>query len=107
MANLSVQHADVTGTTLAFAAASAGGDRVTAGAGIYVIVRNGGASAVTVTLATPGTVFNGQQIPDTTISVGAGASVIVPVNRNYRSDDGLADITYSDVTSVTVAALAA
>lgn len=106
MANLVPQNASVNGTTLNYVAATAGGDRVTTGSNIYLLVRNGGGASVTVTLATPGTIFNGQQIPDTTVAVAAGADVIIPANANYRDTDGRAAITYSDVTSLTVAAIA-
>ena len=59
---------------------------------------------MTVTLDVPGQAFNATPVADTPIVVAAGAEVIVPLLRAYRSEsDGLAGISYSLATSVTVA----
>lgn len=108
MATLTNQSVRATnGTVVAYAAATAGGDKVTPSPSTLLLVRNASAGAVTVTLDATGLVFNGQSVPDTTVSVPAGADAFIPVTSEYRNPtDGLAAITYSAVASVTVAALA-
>lgn len=105
MATLTAQNARVTaGRVVTFAAAAAGGDRAPVGDGLYLIVKNGSGSSITVTLDSIGLVFNGGAIPDTAIPVAAAGELLVPLLRNYQSDsDGLAGISYSAVTTVTVA----
>lgn len=107
MATLALQPTtSPTGTTLTFAAAAVGGDKCPVGTNVLLLVRNDSASSVTVTLDATGLVFNGLAVPDTAVVVAAGAEAVVPVSDHYRaSADGLAAITYSAVTTVTVAAL--
>jgi len=107
MATLTAQPATaIGGRTITFTAASAGGDKVKPGSNVLLLVRNDSASSITVTLDATGLVFNGQNVPDTTVAVAAGAEAIIPVTADYRNaSDGLAAITYSAVTTVTVAAL--
>lgn len=107
MATLTAQSATaIGGRTITFAAASAGGDKVAPGNNVYLLVKNGSTAAITVTLDATGLVFNGAAVPDTAVTVGVGADAIVPVTADYRNTtDGLAAITYSAVTTVTVAAL--
>jgi hypothetical protein len=92
--------ADVAGQA---AAAAGGGDTAPVGSGRFLYVANGDASAKTVTVATPGT-SKGLAIADASISVAAGDHAIIPLNDIYRGTNGRAAITYSAVTSVTVAA---
>lgn len=104
MATIAVQNIINTGLDPVFAAASAGGDKAITGPGAYLEVKNGGGSAVTVTLATPGTVDGDLAVADRTVSVPAGGSRKVALPHLYRNpSDGLAAISYSAVTSVTVA----
>ena len=107
MATLTTQPATaIGGRTITYTAASAGGDKVAPGPNVYLLVKNGSAAAITVTLDTTGTAFNGVAIPDTTVTVAAGTDAIIPITSDYRNTtDGLAAITYSAVTTVTVAAL--
>ena len=107
MATITYQQSKTTGTALNFVAASAGGDQVaTSDRGLF-LVKNGGASAVTVTVATPGNTKYGAAIPDISVSVAAGATTAVgPLPSDLANSSGVADITYSAVTSVTVAAVA-
>ena len=107
MATLTTQPATaIGGKTITYTAASAGGDKVAPGPNVYLLVKNGSAAAITVTLDTTGTAFNGVAIPDTAVTVAAGAETIIPITADYRNTtDGLAAITYSAVTTVTVAAL--
>lgn len=105
MATLTAQTlATVAGRTITFTAASAGGDKATTGPNSYLLINNGSASPITATLVTPGLAFNAGAIPDTTVTVAAGAIAIVPVTNEYKDDaDDLAAITYSSATTVTVA----
>ena len=107
MATLTTQPATaIGGKTITYTAASAGGDKVAPGPDVYLLVKNGSAASITVTLDATGAVFNGQPVPDTVVSVAAGAETIIPVTRDYENaTDGLAAIAYSAVTTVTVAAL--
>jgi hypothetical protein len=105
MAALSAQSVPVAGAAPSFASAAAGGDTAPVGSDLVLCVRNGGASAVTVTVVTPGQ-FNGLDIADASISVAAGASAFVPMTAVYRDPiSNRASVTYSAVTSVTVAVL--
>jgi len=82
--------------------ATSGGDTCAAGEGIFLEVDNGSAAAVTVTLATPGTV-EGLAIDDRAVSIPAGERWKIPVPRLFAKADGQCDITYSSATTVTVA----
>lgn len=84
-------------------AAAAGGDTAPVGPGRFLYINNADASSKTVTIATPGTV-NGHAIADASVAVGAGDHAIIPLHNVYRGATGRAAITYSAVTSVTVAA---
>lgn len=105
MATLTAQNArTVGGRTLTLSAASGGGDRAPIGNDLFLLIRNGSGSSMTVTLDATGVAFNASAVADTAIVVAAGAEVIVPLLRAYRSEsDGLAGISYSLATSVTVA----
>lgn len=105
MATLAAQNARVVGgKTVTMSAASGSGDRAPVGNDVFLLVRNGSESSVTVTLDSTGKTFNAGDVPDTAVAVAAGATAIVPLVRAYRSEsDGLAGISYSAATSVTVA----
>lgn len=107
MATLTTQTITADGLSPSYASAAGGGDKVRPGRGVFIHVRNGDASPMTVTLATPGTV-DGLAIADRAVTVAAGGSRMIPVPvaaYGDPADSGLASITYSAVTSVTVAAL--
>lgn len=107
MATLTYQQASIQGAAYASAAANVGGDKVAPHSRGAVIVENGDASPITVTIAVPGTDKYGQARPDIPVTVAAGAAKIIgPFPADLASDvDGLVAITYSGVTSVTVAAV--
>lgn len=70
-------------------------------------MKNGDASAHTVTVVTPGEVIAGVDKGDVAVSVPAsGERVLGPFPADHFADptDGLADITYDAVTSVTIGA---
>jgi hypothetical protein len=107
MAVLGVQSVPTGGLAPTFASASAGGDQAPIGKQNYLVVRNGGASPITATVVTPGTV-KGLPIADAALVVAAGGSGFVPLDAIYRDPvTGRAVITYSAVTSVTVGVIQA
>jgi hypothetical protein len=107
VATLAVRSIGLAGLSPTYAAASSGGDKIKPGKGTFLHVKNAGASSATVTLATPGTV-SGLAIADRTVTVAAGGSQLIPVPADLygnAADSGLATISYSVATDLTVAAL--
>lgn len=106
MALITPQLVEPTGVALTFAAASGGGDTISPGSTTCLLVRNGDASSKTVTIVVPGTKY-GQANPDISAAVAAGVTAVFGPFGSDLADpaDGLIDVTYSAVTSVTVAAL--
>lgn len=88
-----------------FTPASGGGDTCPAGAGVNLIVKNGSGSSVTVTVAYPGKYDGDQSVSGRTFTVPAtSGEFVIPVRDVYRDPStGVAAITYSSATSVTVA----
>lgn len=107
MATLAYQRAAIGGTTLTMAAASGGGDKVAPDNDGLVLVTNGGGGSITVTVAVPGNTKYGGAEPDVAVAVGAGVSKLIGPFPQDLADpaDGLVALTYSGVTSVTVAAI--
>jgi hypothetical protein len=107
MALLTILQPSIVGTTFTAAAASGGGDTVDPTGGDVVLhYINGSGGAITVTVVRPGTEY-GVANPDPTVSVGAGATKMIgPIPDEFADPDtGLVSITYSGVTSLTVAAV--
>ena len=73
--------------------------------GCVLIVKNASASSVTVTLATPGKLPTGDDYPDKAVSVPASSERWIPVYQLYMNGNGVCDVTFSSVTSVTAAAI--
>lgn len=95
------------GTAPAYAAASAGGDKVTPDSSTFLHVKNASAAAVTCTVVTPGTV-DGLAVADLAVAVAAGGEAMIgPITPGLFRDpvDGLAAITWSAVVSVSFAVL--
>lgn len=107
MATLTTQTIVAAGLAPTFAAAAGGGDKVVPGDRTFLHVKNGGGSPITVTVAVPGTFYAAVANPDLTVTVDAAGEKLIPVPPLFAdsSDSGLAAVTYSGVTSVTVAAL--
>lgn len=109
MAILSVKSISPAGALAAPVAASGGGDTVRAGERTFISVANGGGASVTVTVndtktKTPvgAAAFN----PDVQVVVAPGTTKFIgplPAGR-FANTSGLAEVTYSGVTSVTVGA---
>lgn len=105
MALLTNQQMTSAGGAITLTAAAGGGDTLDVGNGrTFLWVKNGGGSAITVTITTPGTV-DGLAITDRTVSVpNGGERLIGPLSPSvYADSTGVAAISYSGVTSVTVA----
>jgi hypothetical protein len=105
MAVLTAQAMALGGLQPTYAAAAGGGDQAPVGEKLVLHVRNDDASSKTVTVATPGTV-GGLAIADAAQTIPAGGDAFFPLKSTYRDPaTGRAAITYSAVTSVTVAVL--
>lgn len=107
MATLLAQAVNIGGLNATYDPASAGGDKVDPSERVILHVKNGGASSVTVTLAANPTP-SGLTVTDPTVSIPAGGDKFIgPLNRTdyAAAADGLLAITYSDTTSVDIAAL--
>lgn len=107
MATLATQTITAGGLSPVYDPAGASGDKARPGKGVFLHVRNGDVASMTVTLVTPGTV-DGLAIADRTVTVDAGDEQMIPVPAALYgdpADSGLAAVTYSATTSVTVAAL--
>ncbi|MDN3356083.1 hypothetical protein [Actinomadura sp. DC4] len=106
MATLDTQVIGQAGTTIAFSSAAGGGDKCVPGSDTKLLIKNGAGSSVTVTLGTPGKVDGDLDIQDRTRVVAAGAMDGIKVTDRYRDPvTGLASISYSSATSVTVAVI--
>lgn len=108
MADLTYASASLTGADPSFVAADAGGDVVPTHPRGFLHVRNDDASPTTVTVVTPGKSRHGvMDEPDIDITVPAGEERLIgPMSRDLVSDDlGGVSVTYSSVTSLTVAAV--
>jgi hypothetical protein len=105
MAALATQTIAITGLAATYSAAGAGGDTVALGDTTVLHVKNGSGSSINVTVAVPGTEY-GQARPDVVVAVGAGADKFVAIPREIAdSSDHRVHVSYSSVTTVTVAAL--
>jgi hypothetical protein len=108
MAALSLTQVPVDGgladLAAAAVAANSGGDTAPCGPGRLLAIINGGGGSITATIGTPGTV-SGLDVENPAVAVAAGDTALIPLSRLFAGANGRASITYSGVTSVTVAAL--
>lgn len=110
MALLTLQTMTAAGLVPTTVSAAGGGDTValaaTTDVGSFLQVTNGGGSPITVTLADPGATQAGNAGTATPQSVAAGATKFFPLlPALINPSTGLINITYSAVTTVTVAAI--
>ena len=110
MATLSTQTITRAGSVITPVSAAGGGDAMSCGSGMMLEVVNGGGSSINVTLNVPSsrTWEPNVAITSPVIAVAAGATKwIGPVDAPTFQDPttALCSITYSAVTSVTVAAV--
>jgi hypothetical protein len=105
MAILAAQAIKVIGTTPTFVAAGAGGDSAYPLPNQFLRVKNASGSPINVTLAVPGTEY-GQARPSVVVAVPATTGdVSIDLPAELIDVNGLIQVTYSAVTSVTVALL--
>lgn len=108
MALLASQSITRAGLAPAYAAATGGGDTFTPDGDTFLQVKNASGGAITVTIVTPRNDAWGNAIADNTVSVPAttGDRMIGPFPADSYADPttGLASITYSGVTSLTIGA---
>lgn len=106
MAQLTVQETTLDGVTVTYAAAGASGDTFSNDGDTRLRVKNGSASAVTVTISSLQQCNQGFT-HDVTVSVAAGAEEEIGPFAPVRFNDGQGNVSvsYSAVTSVTVAAV--
>lgn len=107
MATLTTQHVSLTGLEATYAAAAGGGDEFTPDKNTFVHVKNGGGSDITATVVTPNNHSTGLAIADVAVTVTAAEDRFIGPfpYQHFAGSNGLADITYSGTTSVTVAVL--
>jgi len=104
---LAVQSTVRTGLKATYSAAHADGHAFNnAREDVFLHVKNGGAGAVAVTIATPGTI-DGLAIPDLTVSIPAGEDRFIgPFPKElYGQSDGTVHVNTDVQTSVTYAAI--
>lgn len=105
MATVATQSISLAGLAPVYSAASAGGDSFRPADRTFLHVKNASAAAVTATLVTPGTV-QGLAVADSPVNIPAAAeSFIGPLDPALFRDraDGLGDVIWSAVASVTFA----
>lgn len=110
MALLATQEMPITGLEASYAAASAGGDTMVADGRTFLHVKNGAGAPITVTINATLATLNQPGFGD--IPISAIAVVVtnaedrfIPVPPASHASGGVATITYSSATSVTVAAI--
>ncbi|MED4586671.1 hypothetical protein P9578_28350 [Brevibacillus choshinensis] len=105
MADLAVQTISVSGGNPTMVAAAAGGDVFSNDGKTFFRVKNGGASSITVTVVAKSPCSHGVK-HDSVVSVAAGAEANIGFLDPTRFNDpqtGKVSVTYSAVTTVTVA----
>jgi len=101
MATLTTQQVTSSGLNPTANTAAGGGDKVRPGSILRVI--NGGGSSITVTLVSPETRDGDLAVADRAVTVPNGTFRLIYASDYYRNKaDGLVEVTYSAVTSVTV-----
>lgn len=107
MATLATQDITTAGLAATYAAATAPatGDRFLPGERTFLHVKNANAGTVVVVLATPGTLDSTLLIDDRTISMATATDRFIAVPDSLYRDptDGLAKVTCTPNTSVTIA----
>ncbi len=105
MALLTAQVIVRTGLVVSPSAANAGGDTFQNNGKRHLEVANASGSSVTVTVASEAAISQGQaQLDSTTIVADGTTAKIGPFAPSaYNNSSGIAAITYSSATSVTVA----
>lgn len=108
MAQITMQNLPAAGLVPSTVAASGGGDYVVPARADddrgFLMVTNGGGSPINVTIADPGTTAAGNSGSPTAVAVAASATKLIALSPGaINPANGQIAITYSAVTSVTVA----
>lgn len=94
---------------LATAACTGGGDTVRVSDRTFLLFKNADASSKTITIGVPGNTNYGAALPQNAVVVAAGNTALIgPIDSTFLTpgtSPGTAAITYSAVTSCTIAAL--
>lgn len=107
MSILLTQRISQAGLAPAYQAASAGGDQYTPSSTTFLALKNGSGSQITLTVVTTASAF-GQPIGNIAVPIPANAEVFCgPFDPGEVQQPGssLANISYSGVSSLTVAAI--
>lgn len=105
MATLTTQQITQAGIAVSYTAAAGGGDVFSPGDHTVLRVKNGGGSSITATVNSVQLCNQGAD-HDLAVVVAAGAEEVIgplPAARFANTSDGLVHVTYSGVTTVTVA----
>lgn len=107
MALLATQFMANTGLSPTYAAAAGGGDTFVPADGAFLHVINAGGAPITATLATPQVIDGDLAVADRAITVTNATNKMIPIPPGLYRDPatGLGSVTYSGVTSVTVAVI--
>lgn len=107
MAALSKQSIRRTGTNPSYSACSAGGDSVVPSDRTFLHVKNASAGSLTVTVVATKVPATDMTVTNLSVAVPAGGErMIGPITApEFVDATGNAQITYSGVTSLTIAAL--
>jgi hypothetical protein len=110
MALLALQSITSAGLTPTTVAATVGGDTIQPASAAddrcTLYVNNGSGAPITVTVADPGKTPAGNAGTAPAVSIAASTAMYIPIPTGaINPANGLASITYSAVTTVTVAAL--
>ena len=97
---------NVTGSVVDLTPATPAGDvlNLSSTSRAFLLTHNSSTETVTVTLAVPGTTWNGHDMPDTQVTVGPNQLVITPVPAERYSDGGTCALTYSSAAGLRIAA---
>lgn len=105
MAQLTIQTIARTGLEAAYVAAAALGDEFLNNHRTFLHIKNGGGASIDVTFAVQDTV-DGLAVTARTVAVPGGEErMIGPFGPEYDDAHTNVKVTYSDVTTVTVAAI--
>jgi hypothetical protein len=107
MAILVTQKTSASGLTPSFQAASSGGDQYEPASDTILYFKNGSGSPITVTVVTTASIY-GQPISNVSVTVPANGEILAgPYDPGMVAQSGssLANLTYSGVTSLTVAVI--
>lgn len=108
MATLTVTTVDVTDADPAMAAADAGGDQYLGTKNTALVVYNGDASSINVTLTSQVTDVAGITADDLVVAVPGTEHRVITLGSHiskFKDSNGYVQVAYSAVTSVEVAAI--